>query len=258
MSRYHASFYHFLISLGVFFVLAYLILFQWYPDFFYAIDGGWEGMRIIIGVDLILGPCLTLIVFKTGKPGLKMDLTLIGTFQSICLLAGVFIVYTERPTYFIYYEKHFYSINQETFQEYGVEAPEPTQFNSGIPAQLYIKLPDNPMEEAGMRKVLYQDGVPPWLYKPLFEPLAVYIPEIIAEGYKYAELIERDRNDAIPAWLSKHGGVLEDYSFYPIHSRYLDAFLVIEKQELVFVGIIEIAPPMTSIDEDEPDLESQG
>ena len=42
MSRYRASLYHFLASLSVFFVLAYLVLFQWYPDFFYSIDGGWE------------------------------------------------------------------------------------------------------------------------------------------------------------------------------------------------------------------------
>ena len=51
MSRYLASFYHLLISLVVFVFLAYLVLFVWYPDFFYDIDGGWEGMRIIIAVD---------------------------------------------------------------------------------------------------------------------------------------------------------------------------------------------------------------
>jgi hypothetical protein len=85
MTRYHASFYHFLISFAIFILLSYLVLMVWYPEFFYSIDGGWEGMRIIIGVDLVLGPVLTLIVFRAGKPGLKMDLTLIGLFQGICL-----------------------------------------------------------------------------------------------------------------------------------------------------------------------------
>ena len=94
MGRYQAAFYHFLISLAVFIVLAYLVLVIWYPEFFFAIDGGWEGMRIIIGVDLILGPTLTLIVFRAGKPGLALDLTLIGLFQSICLMAGVFVMET--------------------------------------------------------------------------------------------------------------------------------------------------------------------
>ena len=107
MSRYQACFYHFLISLAVFVGLAYLVLYRWYPDFFFAIDGGWEGMRIIIGVDLILGPLLTLVGVKSGKPGLKFDLTMIGITQIACLLAGLFIVYSERPIFFIYYEEHF-------------------------------------------------------------------------------------------------------------------------------------------------------
>lgn len=68
MSRYLAAFYHLLISLVVFCFLAYLVVFVWYPEFFYSIDGGWEGMRIIIAVDLVLGPTLTLVVFKAGKP----------------------------------------------------------------------------------------------------------------------------------------------------------------------------------------------
>ena len=99
----------------MFVFLAYLVLAHWFPSFFYSIDGGWEGMRIIIGVDLILGPSLTLMVFKVGKPGLKLDLTLIGLFQSICLMAGVYVVYSERPLFFIYYDQHFYSTSADTF-----------------------------------------------------------------------------------------------------------------------------------------------
>ena len=99
MSRYQAFSYHFLISLAIFFVLAYLVLYHWYPDIFFSIDGGWEGMRIIIGVDLILGPVLTLIVFRAGKPGLKFDLAAIGTLQAVCLTVGTCIVYSERPIF---------------------------------------------------------------------------------------------------------------------------------------------------------------
>jgi hypothetical protein len=233
-------------SLGVFVFLAYLVLYHWYPDFFYRIDGGWEGMRIIIGVDLVLGPLLTLIVFRSGKPGLKTDLSLIGTFQVICLLAGVYIVYSERPLYFIYYEKHFYSVRDETFADYSLLPPDVAQFDAGIPAQLYVKLPDNPIEEASLREILYAENVPLWLHTPLFEPLAPHMSEVIVEGIDYAALLERDSNDAIPEWLRTHGGELQDYAFYPIHSRYLDAFLAINKASHAIVDIIEIPPPMST------------
>ncbi len=116
MSRFSAFSYHMAISLVIFAILAYLIVEVWYPEFFFTIDGGWEGIRIVIGVDLVLGPLLTLVVYKAGKPGLKFDLSCIGVLQSLCLIAGVFVIYTVRPLYFIYYDKHFYSASADTYK----------------------------------------------------------------------------------------------------------------------------------------------
>lgn len=243
MSRYRASFYHFLISLAVFILLAYLVLFDWYPGFFYTIDGGWEGMRILIGVDLILGPLLTLIVFRTGKPGLKMDLTMIGLFQSICLVAGVYFVYSERPLYFIYYEDHFYSARPYTFERFDLQAPKVESLHAGIPAKIFIRLPDSAIEEADLRKLLYQDSVPLWLYVPLFEPLSEHMDEVIKHAMDPAELVERDRYNNLAPWLAKYGGDLADYAFFPIHARYRDAFIGVSRATGEFVGIVEIPPP---------------
>jgi hypothetical protein len=216
----------------------------WYPDYFYSIDGGWEGMRIIIGVDLVLGPLLTLIVFRTGKPGLKMDLTLIGLFQGICLLAGVYIVYSERPLYFIYYQDHFYSANSDTFERYGLRAPNVEFLKAGVPAKIFIRLPENAIEEANIRKLLYKDGVPLWLHAPFFEALPGYMAEVVKHGMDPPELLERDTYKNLAAWLDKHGGELTDYAFLPIHSRYKDAFIGISKVTLEFVDIVEIPPPL--------------
>jgi hypothetical protein len=56
MNRFGAFLVHLAISLVIFFLLAALVLFVWYPDFFFAADGGWEGIRIIILVDLVARP----------------------------------------------------------------------------------------------------------------------------------------------------------------------------------------------------------
>ena len=71
MTRIGAFLIHLGVSFAIFLALASLVVFVWYPDFFFSTDGGWQGMRIIIAVDLVLGPTLTLIVFKPGMPGLK-------------------------------------------------------------------------------------------------------------------------------------------------------------------------------------------
>lgn len=244
MSRYRASLYHFLASLSVFFVLAYLVLFQWYPDFFYSIDGGWEGMRIIIGVDLILGPLLTLIVFKSGKPGLEFDLSAIVTLQVVCLAAGLYIVYSERPIFFIYYDKHFYSSSADTYTRYGVPAPDPYEFTDVMPAKVVSLLPENAIEEAGVRLILFHDGIPPWVYKPTYSDLQDHMDQVIEEGTSEENLRDRDEKGNLDRWLNKNGGTFGDFAFFPIHSRYGDAFLGIRKSDQSFVGIVEIPPPL--------------
>lgn len=245
MSRYQASFYHFLISLGIFVVLAYLVLVQWYPDFFFAIDGGWEGMRIIIGVDLILGPLLTLVVFKAGKPGLKFDLMMIALIQGGALIAGTWIVYSERPTFFVYYDRAFYSSSGDTFERYGVPAPNPADFGDTTPVRVASVLPENPIEEADFRKILYQSRLPAWVYQRTYVPLADEMDDVIASGMDEATLRERDSEGNLDRWIAAEGGVFDDYAFLPIHSRYRSAFIGVRKSDRTLVDIVEISAPLS-------------
>src|SRR5215470_6530302 len=110
MNRIQAFLIHLGISLTIFGVLAYIVFAVWYPDFFFYTDGGWQGLRLLLGVDLVLGPLLTLIVYRAGKPGLRFDLTAIGTFQAACLAVGVWIVHGERPLAIVYVDGSFYTI----------------------------------------------------------------------------------------------------------------------------------------------------
>ena len=244
MSRYQAFFYHFLISFAIFIVLAYVVRFHWYPDFFFSIDGGWEGIRIIIGVDLILGPLLTLIVFKAGKPGLRLDLALIGTLQAVCLTVGLYIIYTERPIFFVYYERHFYSSSADTFTNYEVATPDPSPYANERPAKVISLLPENPIEEADFRVMLYKSGIPPWVYHHTYKPLNLHLDKVINEGTSEKELLSRDSTGKLNAWLLDHGGNFNDYAFIPIHSRYRDGFLGIRKSDKSFIDILEIPPPI--------------
>ena len=95
-NRYQAFAYHLMISALIALAILYVCLFQWYPQsLFYT--GGTEGLAILLSIDLILGPVLTLIVFKPFKKGLKWDLSIIAAIQIVCLLAGLYLVYNEKP-----------------------------------------------------------------------------------------------------------------------------------------------------------------
>lgn len=249
MSRFTAAFYHLSISFAVFVVLAYLVVFVWYPDFFYTTDGGWEGMRIIIAVDLVLGPVLTMVVFKAGKPGLKFDLAAIGIFQSICLAAGTYVVYSERPLYFIYYDDRFYSASADTFTRYGQPIPDPLDHSDRTPAMVFVEVPDDPIEEADFRAELYRSGIPFWLYTRSYRPLQDHMDTVLEESFPVETIRERDENGELDSFLAKHGGTTVDYAFYPIQSRYENPFIAVRRSDKSFAGILQIPAPYAAAED---------
>jgi hypothetical protein len=143
MSRWKAAAIHFSVSLLVFLFLLTLILSLWYPGILFSIDGGWSGLRLVVGVDLVLGPLLTLIVFKSGKPGLKFDLACIVTAQVLCMAAGVWIVYSERPIALVLAYDTFYSVNKEEFLEYERDPNILAAFPGAYPKLIYVNLPES-------------------------------------------------------------------------------------------------------------------
>lgn len=143
MNRWKAFAIHFSISVVVFLLLLAVILTVWYPGILFNIDGGWTGLRIVIGVDLVLGPLLTLIVFKAGKPGLKFDLACIGVFQAVCLTAGMWIVYSERPVALVLAYDTLYSLAADDFESFDKDPSILEEFPGSYPKLLYTELPEN-------------------------------------------------------------------------------------------------------------------
>ncbi len=82
-------------------VLAIVFLF-WYPGFSFRISGAVIPVFVLVGVDLVVGPMLTLIVYVHGKWGLKFDLFFIAVVQLTALLYGSYTLYSERPSYMVF------------------------------------------------------------------------------------------------------------------------------------------------------------
>lgn len=97
-NRYQAFALHLVLSLVMLAILLGIIFFYWYPYDFIK-TGGSQGLKILAGVDLVLGPLLTLIVFNPNKKKLllKIDLSLIALVQFSCMAAGVWLIHKERP-----------------------------------------------------------------------------------------------------------------------------------------------------------------
>lgn len=243
MSRYQAFLIHLGISLVIFAVLAGILLYWWYPGIFFETDGGWQGIRIIALVDLVLGPCLTLVVFRAGKPGLKFDLTAIGLFQVICLTAGTWVVYSERPIAMVMVDDIFYSMSADDYRDANMEPPDLSQFAGRGPKWVTVQLPEDLDELGDIRGRSITSDTPLRTLHTRYIPFEV--SHLDADRSTLEEdLVQLDlETGEIPKWLEEYGGTLQDYSFYPLGARYEFIHLGIDKRSGKVVGMLPTPIP---------------
>ncbi len=102
MNKPRAFLIHLSMSAAIVGIVCAVIFFAWYPQPYFDIVGAWSVLQILIGVDLIIGPLLTLILYKPNKPGLVFDLSIIAVIQLSALIYGTTVIYQERPYYVVF------------------------------------------------------------------------------------------------------------------------------------------------------------
>lgn len=106
-NRYQAFVAHIAISSIIFFILLAFITLSWYPGILFDTGNGWKAIGMIVGIDMILGPLLTLIVFNPKKSSLKFDLSIIAFIQIAALAYGSWTIHQTRPIAIAYVNNHF-------------------------------------------------------------------------------------------------------------------------------------------------------
>ena len=242
MSRFKAFAIHFSISLLIFFFLLYFILVQWYPEPLFSTDGGWKVIRIIIGVDLILGPLLTLIVFKTGKPGLKFDLTMIALVQVLALSWGVWTTYNERPAAVIYTLDFFTPVPAYQLAEQGITAKELKQFGDTWPILIYIDVPKEKLSEILSESM--QAKKPLYLLSKYYKKFGKEQAAVLKENSMNIEKYVEDKPELKKLYQRSlvTSTAKTNISYLALHSREKWVTVVFDLDEMRIIDTIDIEP----------------
>ena len=170
ISRKQAFSTHISVSLCIFFILAYLIVFQWYPSFYFEHDGGDRGLLTIFVVDVVLGPGLTLLVFKRGKKGLKFDMVMILLFQVVALSWGIKSVYLSRPSVTVFYHGQFACLSQDDVTPEILGSL--SQNDSSGPVLAFLRRPDTLIAyDEFLSTAFLADSSEIYFYGDRFEPV---------------------------------------------------------------------------------------
>jgi hypothetical protein len=116
-SRYTAFAIHLMISAAIFLGIAVFVYFVLLPGFLFFSEGGSTILTLIGGVDVILGPLLTLVIYNKSKPSLKLDLSLIAAIQILALAYGIYALTSSRPLAVFYAQGEYLITYKNSFSD---------------------------------------------------------------------------------------------------------------------------------------------
>jgi hypothetical protein len=154
-SRWQAFGIHLLISLFLFVTMCIIIVVFWYPGVLFTTEGGWQGVRLIAGVDFVIGPTLTLLVYNKGKKGLKYDLALIALLQALCISYGMYTVNFYKPAVIAYADNNFYIIPMLRYESRNIHTENISVLNAKRPTRVNIKLPEGKDDRILLKKARF-------------------------------------------------------------------------------------------------------
>ena len=110
---------HLLLSIVVAGVVAALVFGWWFSSPLRELVGGTELFLLIVGVDVVCGPLLTLVVFNPRKPRAELlrDLTVVASIQLLALGYGIHTLAYARPVAMVHEVDRFRVVTYSDIDE---------------------------------------------------------------------------------------------------------------------------------------------
>lgn len=247
MSKSAAVGIHMSASLVIFLAMLYVIS-LWYPTPYFAADGGLQGAQLMFFVHMILGPFLTLIIYKPGKPGLKFDLVVIVTVQLVAFALGGWTVYAQRTALVVFVDDSFHTLSPKQVTLAGLKPEQLPAFSATQPPMAFLDLPeDRPQRRKLIVEYELQKGIPMIRLGERYRPLDEERTQVVLSREMPVEELKQynpDFQDIAKDLLESYGGKLADYAFIPIHCRYKSSVLMLRRLDGRVVTMPDLEIPV--------------
>lgn len=243
MSRWRASGIHFSLSAAVATAVLAFMLLVWYPRPLFEAAGGDRLIFILVAVDVTLGPLITLIIFKAGKKGLKLDLAVIAALQVAALLYGMHAVYLARPVYLVFTKDRFDLVSAADLDPQDLEKVTRREF-----AQLPLGRPryiaaESPSDPQARQKLLMESlqGKDLQMQPQYYVPYEQEIPNALARAQSVELLLKREP-EGVQRTLASIGRSPESVRFLPLRGKQADGAVLLDAKTGAPLDILLVDP----------------
>lgn len=236
---------HLSISASVVGIVFAIIFYLWYPKPYYEASAAWEVIRILIAVDVVLGPLLTLVLFKKGKKTLVMDLSIIAVIQISALIYGTSVIYSERPYYVVLSVDRFEMVRQKDIDKAKLQFPELKNKAINRPIFAVATFPEDEEKAAELVQKIVVDGEPDIhqraeLFKKYGDSKELIL-NAAKEVSKLSKSADKDKPE-LKAFFAKHADEKENLVFVPLVGKNKDLAMILDKETAIHVETLSVNP----------------
>lgn len=246
MTRFRAAGIHLLLSAIIIISLLALMFGVWYPNQYFKLMGGDGLVYLIAGIDICLGPLLTLAVFKPGKKHLKFDLIVIALLQIAALAYGGNTMLNARPV-FTAYAKGYFSVAtalEVTDTELGRATKPEWRTRSLTGPVLVAAKPVTDNRDPESMQLLTALGMGYARFPRFFVAYESQQSEILkaASPLSLLRTLDINNNTAIDKFLKKQARPEQDFVFVSIASAFAEKAAILDAKTAAWVTIIDATP----------------
>jgi hypothetical protein len=230
ITKLKATAVHLLMSVAVFIYLAYQIYYNWYPEPYFSVDGGWAGIRLVGAVDLVLGPLITFLIFDLGKSrrAILFDLITIAVIQLSALSYGIYSTYTQRPVAVVVIDQFVYSVTMEQYAGTLASTSELQRYSDEKPPIIYS---DFPLDREGIdevQRIKIEDKVLEIAQIHLYRARTELLVALQNRQLAAEELLNKDGRQVFADWLQENGKTMDEVLILRFSGRYANAWLIFD------------------------------
>lgn len=248
MTRLKAFSIHLAISAFIAAAVFAIMLLLWYAPPFFSAVGGTHLLLILLGVDVTVGPLITLIIFNTlkNRKALTFDLSVIAILQTAALIYGMNVMFEARPVFVVFSKGSFDLVTANMLSKEDIaQARNPTYRSLPLtgPIYVYSEMPtDIKQRNELVTGAFTGKDLPqfPQYYMPYQEHAAIagQAAQPIAELKK----LNPERIAAIDEAVRSNGRVESDVGYVPLRAKYQDQAVVLGISDGKVLSVLEMHP----------------
>lgn len=240
--RIKAAGVHLLISALVALIGIGLVFWVWHPAPLQKAVGVTHIFLMMLGIDVVLGPLLTLLVASSKeKKTLKFDLSVIAAVQLAAYLYGMHSIAVSRPVYIAFDKLRFEVVQADSV----VRATDKTilpeyQSNPLLAPQWVSVRPYKDAAEQNQRTMLeMQEGISPSMMADLYQPLNDGWGGMLERKHGLDELKQYNPAEQVAKELAAYP---QADSYLPMKAPSVDMVVLLDSRQKQVLGIVDLRP----------------